>query len=79
MVVLLTLVSLHSLMLLTGATVVLELAVAHEKTRRPAQRTGARSPRTVGRALRNAIIHPVPLPIMAGLLFAQTGWTMPER
>ena len=29
--------------------------------------------RTVGRALRNAIIHPVPLPIIAGLLFAQTG------
>jgi predicted permease len=33
--------------------------------------------RTVGRALRNAIIHPVPLPIIAGLLFAQTGWTLP--
>ena len=27
--------------------------------------------------LRNALLHPVPLPIMAGLLFAQTGWTIP--
>jgi len=79
MVVLLTLISLHSLVLLTTATVVLELAVAHEQ----AARSGAGRPdrramaRTVARALRNAIIHPVPLPIMAGLAFAQTGWTLP--
>ena len=79
-VVLLTLISLHSLVLLTSATVVLELAVAHEH----ATRSGAGAPdrgamlRTIGRALRNAIVHPVPLPIIAGLLFAQTGWTMPE-
>ena len=79
-VVLLTLISLHSLVLLTSATVVLELAVAHEH----AMRSGAGGQdrkamaRTVGKALRNAIVHPVPLPILAGLLFAQTGWTMPE-
>ena len=79
-VVLLTLISLHSLVLLTSATVVLELAVAHEH----ATRSGAGGQdrkamaRTVGKALRNAIVHPVPLPILAGLLFAQTGWTMPE-
>jgi len=60
--------------------VVLELAVAHEH----AMRSGAGGQdrkamaRTVGKALRNAIVHPVPLPILAGLLFAQTGWTMPE-
>jgi hypothetical protein len=29
-------------------------------------------------AMRNAIIHPVPLPIIAGLLFAWAGWTLPE-
>jgi malonate transporter and related proteins len=79
MVVLLTLISLHSLVLLTSATVVLELAVAHEHA---AQGGAGRQDRqamlrTVGRALRNAIIHPVPLPIIAGLLFAQTGWTLP--
>jgi malonate transporter len=29
-------------------------------------------------ALRNAIIHPVPLPIIAGLLFAASGYTLPH-
>jgi predicted permease len=79
MVVLLTLISLHSLVLLTSATVVLELAVAREQ----AAGTGAAQPQrsmvgTVLRALRNAIVHPVPIPIIAGLLFAQTGLVMPE-
>ena len=32
---------------------------------------------TVALAVRNGILHPVPLPIIAGLLFAQTGWTIP--
>ncbi|MDM0043884.1 AEC family transporter [Variovorax dokdonensis] len=76
MVVLLTLISLHSLILLTSATVVIELAVANEETR-----SGKREKRpmtsTVAQALRNAIIHPVPLPIIAGLLFAQTGLALP--
>ncbi|MDN6885539.1 AEC family transporter [Variovorax sp. CAN2819] len=75
MVVLLTLISLHSLVLLTSATVVLELAVAREQA--GAQKRPSMA-RTVMRALRNAIIHPVPLPIIAGLLFAQTGLAMPE-
>ncbi|KAF1073121.1 MULTISPECIES: AEC family transporter [unclassified Variovorax] len=77
MVVLLTLISLHSLVLMTSATVVLELAVAREH----AVVGGAEKRsmlRTVLRALRNAIIHPVPLPIIAGLLFAQSGWVMPQ-
>lgn len=77
MVVLLTLISLHSLVLLTTATLVLELAVVHEN----ASASGAERPpilHTLGRAFYNAIVHPVPLPIIAGLLFAQTGWAMPE-
>ncbi|MEJ8825559.1 AEC family transporter [Variovorax humicola] len=80
MVVLLTLISLHSLVLLTSATVVLELAVAHEHAALSGVGRQDRSAilRTLGRALRSAIIHPVPLPIIAGLLFAQTGWTLPE-
>jgi malonate transporter len=76
-IVLLTLISLHSLVLLTSATVVLELAVAHEH----ATSSGELRPpmmRTVGRALFNAIIHPVPLPIAAGLLFAWSGLRMPD-
>lgn len=93
MVTLLTLVSLHSLVILTTATVVLELAVARDSARaaaslpmaesvgNPGVGAGAlrQSPMlaTVLQAVRNAVIHPVPIPIMAGLLFAQTGWTLP--
>jgi predicted permease len=32
---------------------------------------------TVLTAVRNGIVHPVPLPIILGLLFAQTGWVIP--
>jgi len=73
LVVLLTLVSLHALVLLTVGTVVLELAMAHEAT-------GAQPRalwRTVLTAVRHAVVHPVPLPILAGLLYAQSGWTLP--
>ncbi len=79
MVVLLTLISLHSLVLLTSATVVLELAVAREQ-QQAGQGAGGKPHSMAGtvlRALRNAIIHPVPMPIIAGLLFAQTGLAMP--
>ena len=76
LVVLLTLVSLHSLILITSATVLIELMVAREhavSNSAPSQHML----RTVGRALRNSILHPVPLPIIAGLLYAQTGWGLP--
>jgi hypothetical protein len=80
LVTLLTLVSVHSLVLLTSATVVLELAVAHEQKLGDAGSL-ADTPRhpvaTVLMAVKNALLHPVPLPIMAGLLFAQTGWVIP--
>lgn len=74
LVILLTLVSLHALVLLTAGTVVLELAVAREAAAGQARAMW----RTVLGAVRNAIIHPVPLPILAGLLFAQTGWVLPD-
>ena len=77
LVTLLTLISLHSLILLTGATIVFELAEAREQ-----QRAGLAAPRpmawTVLLAVKNGIIHPVPLPILAGLVLAQTGWHLPE-
>ncbi len=79
LVTLLTLVSVHALVLLTSATVVLELAVARE-LKQGAPGTAA-VPRqalaTVLMALKNSLLHPVPLPIIAGLLFAQTGWVIP--
>lgn len=73
LVQLFTLISLHALVLLTLATVVLELLEARELAS-----AGQGEPRhmlaTVAQAVKNAVIHPVPMPIIAGLLYAQTGW-----
>ena len=86
LVYLFTLISLHALVLLTLATVVLEFAVMRERTQLAKTDAGQRThdrdtassiAKNVLLAMRNAIIHPVPLPIIAGLLFAQTGWTIP--
>ena len=71
-VLLFTLISLHALILLTFATVVLELQMAHEQVQ--AGGVPRHMARTVGLAMRNAVLHPVPLPILAGLMYAQTGW-----
>lgn len=76
LVTLFTLYTIHTTVLLTTATVVLELAVMREE-----RTTGTSVPRhplaTVLTALRNALLHPVPLPILAALLFAQTGLSIP--
>ena len=86
LVYLFTLISLHALVLLTLATVVLEFAVMRERTQHAKTEAGqlahdrdtaASVAKNVLLAMRNAIIHPVPLPIIAGLLFAQTGWAIP--
>lgn len=74
-VTLLTLVSVHALILLTVGSIVLELAVARE-----ARAGGQRAPHvleTAWSAFKGALIHPIPLPILSGLLFAQTGLTLP--
>lgn len=74
LVTLLTLISVHALVLLTVITVVFELVVARE-----ARATGAGASlwRSVGAAVRSTVIHPIPLPILSGLLYAQTGWGLP--
>ena len=74
LVTLLTLISVHALVLLTVITVVFELVVARE-----ARATGAGASlwRSVGAAVRSTVIHPIPLPILCGLLYAQTGWRLP--
>jgi predicted permease len=71
-VLLFALISLHALILLSIATLVLELQVAREQ----AAQAGDAPPlwRTVGSAIQNAIIHPVPLPILAGIAWSFTGW-----
>ncbi len=76
LVMLFTLISVHALVLLTLTTVVLELAVAREAAA-SGQQASQHMLLTVMVAVRNGIFHPVPLPIIAGLLFAQTGWVMP--
>jgi malonate transporter len=71
-----TLVSVHALVLLTTSTLALEMALLREQ-----RQAGVEALRPVALtlllAVRNAVILPVPLPIIAGLLFAQTGWTLP--
>lgn len=71
-VLLLSLIALHALVLLTVATIVIELQLAHEQ----AQVTAERAPlwRMVAQAVRSTVLHPVPLPILLGLAYAQTGW-----
>lgn len=76
LVTLFTLVSLHALFLLTLATIVLELVVAREQVRQ-GNAPERHMAHTVWLAVRNSVIHPVPLPIILGLLFAQTGWVLP--
>jgi predicted permease len=71
-VLLFTLISLHALVLLTLATVVLELQMAREQAFVSGQK--GQLWRTVAQAIRSAVLHPVPLPIIVGLLYAQTGW-----
>ena len=85
LVTLFTLISMHALIMLTLATVTLELAVAHEAASKispeSANDAGSRRRRMVRMvlgALRNGIFHPVPMPIIIGLLFAQTGLVLPE-
>ena len=77
LVTLFTLISVHALVLLTLATVVLEMVVAREE--RASGQGGQRNmAMTVLAAVKSGIIHPVPLPIIVGLLFAQTGLVLPE-
>jgi predicted permease len=80
LVMLLTLISVHALILLTAATIVLEVIEARRVA--TTQMAGDEPPRhvleTVLTAIKNGIIHPVPLPIILGLLFAQTGLVLPD-
>jgi malonate transporter len=77
-VVLLTLIAVHSMILLTAATVVFEVVQARESQAKGGQFTDQPSMRqAVLQALKNSCLHPVPMPIVAGLLMAQTGWVLP--
>jgi malonate transporter len=64
------LVSLHALVLLSTATALAELALAREHARRGGARSLAR---TLGLTVRQMVVHPVVLPILAGLAWNLTG------
>ena len=52
--------------------------MAHESTTHvQAHGAGGRALRVGTKAFGRAMLHPVPLPIIAGLMFAQTGWAIP--
>lgn len=75
LVIMLTLVSVHALVLLTAATLVLELAVQREQSVAAATGGSFRGwLSTLLRVFKSTVLHPVPLPIIVGLLYAQLGW-----
>ena len=70
-----TLVSLHSLTLLTVLTALVELDLARAERRTAAG--GPRLLRTLATTARNTVIHPVILPVLAGLAWNASGLTIP--
>jgi malonate transporter and related proteins len=69
-----TIVSLHALVLLTVLTTLVELDLAR------AHRSSGAAPMplsaTLARTARNTVIHPVVLPVLAGLGWNATGWPL---
>lgn len=68
------LVSVHALVLLSVLTVLVELDVARA---RAAHAASAGVWRTLRSTVRNTIVHPVVLPVLAGMAWHATGWTLP--
>jgi malonate transporter and related proteins len=68
-------VSLHAMTLLTVLTALVELDLA--RARREAGHSNAHLVKTLGRTMRNTIIHPVVLPVMAGLAWNLLGLPLP--
>ena len=70
---LLTIVALHSLILLTSATIVLELGRALRSESGESRRPLA----ALALAVKSALLHPVILPIIAGVLWSLLHWPLP--
>jgi predicted permease len=85
LITLFTLYTVHTVTLLTCATLVMEWSIQREVRAARAQAGGAVGAadagphwgRTLFDAVRKSVIHPVPLPILAGMAFAQTGGSLP--
>ncbi len=70
-----TIVSLHSLTLLTVLTALVELDLAHQQRR--ADPGSARLARMLATTVKNTVIHPVILPVLAGLAWNLSGLALP--
>ena len=70
-----TLVGMHSVLLLTVLTVLVELDLARERRRQG--NADAHIGQTLLLTLRNTLVHPVVLPVLAGLLFNAAGLAPP--
>ena len=70
-----TLVSLHALILLTILTALVELDLAHAKRR--SDPGGGHLLGTLATTARNTVVHPVVLPVLAGLAWNVTGIALP--
>lgn len=68
------LVSLHALIILSTVTLLVELDVARA---RAVHEVSASLWRTMRKTVRNTVIHPVTLPVLAGLAWNATGWPLP--
>jgi malonate transporter len=68
------LISLHALILLSVLTALVELDLARARARHEAT---AGMLRTLRVTVRNTIIHPVVLPVLAGMAWNATGWALP--
>ncbi|GGC09213.1 permease [Oxalicibacterium flavum] len=75
LIALFTLISIHALVLMTGGTIVFELAAARQAGREGVSHSMGR---TLAVAVKNSILHPVPIPIIAGVIYAQTGLPLPN-
>jgi len=78
LVVLFTLISVHSLVLVSMITLNLEWHRAQSSREAMEGTSRVALWATLGLALRQSIFHPVPMPILLGLAFSQTGWALPE-
>lgn len=68
-------VSLHAMTLLTVLTALVELDLARAK--RELGHSNAHLLKTLGRTMRNTIVHPVVLPVLAGLVWNLLGLPLP--
>jgi predicted permease len=70
-----TVVSVHALVLLSVLTVLVELDLARARARSRHGPAGLRA--MLALTLRNTIVHPVMLPVLAGLAWNLSGWPLP--